>query len=158
MPHKSKEQYRGLKPVKKDAPDFDERIAKLHAGRDESNARKKAQKEQRKQYQQQLTEIRSDGLDKAKTRMEAGEIQDPLEIVQDMIMNMMVTVNNPDADKTQAHKEKELLLKATSLYSDLLGSRPTTNLDADVEDEEELTPEQLTEQLNEATNNLRVVK
>ena len=145
-----------LMPPVKDVND--PRFIKMVEGRDRHNAQKKAQKKQREQYQRQLTEIRAQSLNKAKEKIDAGDAPDPLEVVQDIMLQQMAVINNPEADPQQQHKEKELLLKATNMLADLLGSKPGSNIDAVVEEEVELSPEELEQQFKLRTKKLKEVK
>ena len=135
----------------------DPRYIKMVAARDESNARRKAAKERRKEYQETLSQIRTNELEKAKANIENGTVQTPLEIVQSMIQQSMLAINEGGLPDAEMHKEKELLVKLNKQYMDLLASVPNANLDS-IEDEEELSPEELEAQFKLRTKKLREVE
>ena len=153
----SPEGQRGIKNLIPITSQEDPRYQALQEGRIRANELKKKQKETRQEYQRQLTEIRGNSLNAAKERMDSGEAADPLSLVQDIINNLQVAMADPKEDKNQSHKNKELMLKAVGLYADLLGSKPGSNNDSDVEDEVDLSPAEVEREYQLRVKKLKAV-
>lgn len=153
----SRQGQMGLKNLPQPKGPEDPHFQKLQDGRARANEKRKKQKEQRQEYQRQLTELRATSLGKAKERLDSGEAPDPLEVVQDIIVQLQLMISSPDEDKNQAHKNRELLLKSASLMADMLGSKPGANNDSDIEDEEDLSPAEMEREYELRVKKLKAV-
>ena len=113
---------------------------------EKANARSKAQKLKRKANERMLKEIRTESIAKAAAAINNNEgiVLDPLEILQNFILEQQRLIS--DGDPQQAHKEKDLMLKAMGQYAGLLD---IGKADVDNETEEDEDIESIEKELEE---------
>ena len=124
-----------------------------------THAKKRADKLRRLSHEESLRELKADSFDKAKFRIESGDIPDPIEVIQNMISEQILVVKALDPKATTYVKEKELLMKMNSQYADLVGAKQaaTQSIELSVDRVDEKSPEQIQEELIKKTQALRVI-
>ena len=146
-----------LKPIR-DTDDY--RYQALKKGRERRVKRQREGKERRQRYEDQLATLKTEQLETAKGYIESGEVPSPADLLMSMITEQLVTVANPELTTGELNKERELLMKLYDRYDKLTGaSAPASqSISVSSSEDEEITPEQVQEELLATTDKLRVIK